>query len=140
MLRQAVLMTVLMALPLGARAQEEAGHEPLTPDAVAEPALAPEPSPAGAAELASAAIDRGLSAYWRHNWSAAQAEFQAALDADPNSAAAAFYLGYAFYKEAERRPFHPDKHHPGKQRAQEMFARAFELDPTFAPTFQRSGR
>jgi TolA-binding protein len=118
MLRQAVLMTMLMALPLGARAQEEAAQEPV---------------PMGAPGTATEAIDRGLQAYWRRDWAGAQAEFQSALDADPTSAAAAFYLGYSIYKQAELRPFHPDK-----ERAKQMFARAFELDPSFSPTFQRS--
>jgi len=128
--RRAVLIAILMALPLGARAQE-----PVTPEPVAEPAEAPAAQRAGGGDAATAAIDRGLQAYWRHNWAGAQAEFQSALDADPTSAAAAFYLGYAIYKQAELRPFHPDK-----ERARQMFARAFELDPGFVPTFKRSGR
>jgi len=128
MLKKAVLMTILLALPLAARAQESPAPEDV---AATEPA----PTPAGGTEAAVEAIDRGLSAYWRHNWTAAQAEFQAALDADPQSAAAAFYLGYSIYKQYELRPFSPEK-----ERAREMFARAFELDPTFSPTFKRSGR
>lgn len=132
MLRQAVLMTMLMliAFPLAAGAQESPAPEGTEPAMAAEP----EPMAEGGSDAATAAIDRGLNAYWRRNWSAAQVEFQAALDADPQSAAAAFYLGYAIYKQAELSPFHPDK-----ERAKQMFARAFELDPTFSPTFQRSG-
>jgi tetratricopeptide (TPR) repeat protein len=134
MQRRALLFAMLIALPVGVRAQEpaeEPAEEMATPVA-AEPASEPM---AGGSEMAREAIDRGLRAYWRHNWAGAQAEFQMALDADPQSAAAAFYLGYSIYKQAEFRPFHPDK-----ERAKEMFARAFELDPTFAPTFQLSGR
>jgi Tfp pilus assembly protein PilF len=128
MQRRALLFAMLIALPVGVRAQEPA-EEMATPVA-AEPASEPM---AGGSEMAREAIDRGLRAYWRHNWAGAQAEFQMALEADPQSAAAAFYLGYSIYKQAELRPFHPDK-----ERAKQMFARAFELDPSFSPTFQRS--
>jgi tetratricopeptide (TPR) repeat protein len=137
MLRQAVLMTMLMALPFGALAQEPEGFESASESS---PEAEAAPGPAGGSEQAIAAIDRGLSAYWRRDWDGAQAQFQSALDADPQSAAATFYLGYAIYKQAEQRPFHPDKFHPGKERSKQMFARAFELDPAFTPTFQRSGR
>lgn len=133
MLRLAVLSAILSFVPFGALAQEPA------PEATAvaqEPAAESAAGPAaGSSDMAREAIDRGLSAYWRHDWDGAAAQFQIALDADPQSAAAAFYLGYAIYKGAEFRPFHPDK-----ERAKELFARAFELDPTFSPTFKRSGR
>ena len=53
------------------------------------------------------------------------------MDADPQSAAAHYYLGYVVYKIAEpKRPFHPEK-----QRAADLFAKAYALDPTFRPAW-----
>ena len=47
------------------------------------------------------------------------------------SAAAAYYLGYTFYKIGE-----PSRRmNANKERAKELFAKAFSLDPTFAPTW-----
>jgi tetratricopeptide (TPR) repeat protein len=81
---------------------------------------------------AEAHIDAGLAAYWRLHFAEAERHFQAAVDADPANPEAAYYLAYAVYKIAEpKRPFHPDK-----QRAARLFARAFELDPHFAPSWQ----
>ena len=78
-------------------------------------------------------IDAGLNLYHRRQFTRAAAEFQKAADADPQSAAAAWYLAYTWYKIAEpKRPFHPDK-----QKAADMFAKAFQLDPTFKPTWGR---
>ena len=54
-----------------------------------------------------------------------------AVDADPNDAAATFYLAYTVYKIAEpKRPFHPEK-----QQAAELFDKAYELDPNFKPVW-----
>lgn len=71
----------------------------------------------------------GLAAYRRLHFREAERHFQAAVDADPGSAAALYYLGYTVYKIAEpRRP-----NDPGKQRAAELFARAYQIDPGFMP-------
>ena len=102
------------------------------------PAVAPEPSPALAAEPAPAPsstiqthIDAGLKAFIRGRFSRAREEFERAYDADPQSAAAAFYLGYACYKLGEpSRRMDPDK-----QRAKELFAMAYGLDPAFVPVW-----
>jgi tetratricopeptide (TPR) repeat protein len=76
-------------------------------------------------------IKAGLAAYHKRHFQEAERHFQAAVDADPASAAAHFYLGYTIYKIAEpKRPFHPEK-----QRAAELFAKAFELDPAFRPAW-----
>ena len=73
--------------------------------------------------------DAGRAAFRRHHFQEAQQRFQAAVDADPTSGAAYFYLGYTVYKIAEpKHPFHPEKRH-----AAELFAKAYELDPTFVP-------
>ena len=102
------------------------------------PALAAEPAPAMAVEPAPLAapatqehIDAGLKAFIRGRFSRAQGEFEKAYDADPQSAAAAFYLGYACYKIGEpTRRMDPDK-----QRAKELFAKAYSLDPAFVPVW-----
>jgi hypothetical protein len=53
------------------------------------------------------------------------------VDAEPQNAAALFYLGYTYYKIAE-----PKRHDsPGKQRAAELFAKAYALDPAFTPVW-----
>lgn len=75
----------------------------------------------------------GLTAYRRLHFQEAARHFQAAVDADPHSAAALYYLGYTVYKIAE--PKRPND--PGKQRAAAEFARAYELDPTFVPDWGR---
>ena len=110
---------------------------PQTPPAAQEPAAA-EPKPAEAATAPAAPagaaqeyIDAGLKAFKRHRFAAAQADFQKAMDADPQSAAAAFYLGYTYYKIAE-----PTRRNvPGKRKAAELFAKAFELEPAFRPVW-----
>lgn len=71
----------------------------------------------------------GLAAYSKLHFREAEAQFQAAVDADPGSAAALYYLGYTVYKIAE-----PKRHDdPGKRRAAELFARAYAIDPDFRP-------
>jgi tetratricopeptide (TPR) repeat protein len=96
---------------------------------------APAPKPAADAAAAPAAadsgdpLDAGLVAFRRKNFARAEADFEKAVDANPKSAAAHFYLGYAIYKTAEpKHPFHPDK-----QKAAAEFAKAFDLDPDFRP-------
>jgi hypothetical protein len=78
----------------------------------------------------------GMKAYWRLNFQEAAGHFQAAVDADPQSAAALYYLGYSVYKIAE--PKRPND--PGKQRAAGFFARAYEIDPGFTPGWGMQGR
>jgi tetratricopeptide (TPR) repeat protein len=78
-------------------------------------------------------IEAGLKEFRRRRFARAQAHFEQALQADPDNAAATFYLGYTVYKIAEpKRPFHPDK-----QKAAELFAKAYSLDPTFKPVWHR---
>ena len=100
------------------------------------PASAPAvatPPPAAAESVGPAAphLAAGLEAFRHRRFSAARAEFEKAEAADPQSAAAAFYLGYAHYKLGEpSRRMNPDK-----EQARELFAKAFSLDPTFTPTW-----
>ena len=78
----------------------------------------------------------GLAAYWKLHFHEAEGHFQAAVDADPSSAAALYYLGYTVYKIAE--PKRPND--PGKHRAAELFARAYQVDPGFRPGWGIRGR
>jgi tetratricopeptide (TPR) repeat protein len=90
-----------------------------------------------AAEAAPAAgasaddIKAGLNAFARGRFVQARAAFERAVAADPQSAAAHFYLGYTIYKIAE-----PKRHDsPGKKEAAAEFAKAYELDPGFKPVW-----
>ena len=83
---------------------------------------------------ASDEIQAGLDAFARRRFTQAQAAFERAVAADPQSAAAQFYLGYTIYKIAE-----PKRHDsPGKKEAAEHFAKAYELDPNFKPAWGRT--
>jgi tetratricopeptide (TPR) repeat protein len=93
------------------------------PDAVTATEMAPATSPA------AEAITAGQKAFKRRRFRAAQADFEKALAADPQSAAAAYYLGYTFYKLGE--PSH--RMNENKEKARELFAKAFSLDPGFRP-------
>jgi tetratricopeptide (TPR) repeat protein len=114
-----LLATALLSVALAPQAPPA---EPSTPAV-----RAAEASPAGAA------LDAGIAAFKKRRFAAARAEFEKALAADPQSAAAAYYLGYAHYKLGEpSRRMNADK-----ERAKELFAKAFALDPTFRPTWGR---
>ena len=77
-------------------------------------------------------LDAGLAAFRKRHFSQAEIEFRKAADAEPQSAAAAFYLGYTYYKIAE-----PKRHdHPDKQKAAELFAKAYAIDPSFTPVWR----
>jgi Tfp pilus assembly protein PilF len=76
-------------------------------------------------------IAQGLQSYRRLHFQEARHEFQKAVDADPTSAAAHFYLGYTLYKIGE-----PTRRlTPEKVQAREEFARCFELDQSFRPVW-----
>jgi tetratricopeptide (TPR) repeat protein len=97
---------------------------------------APKQRAAPAAEAtadAPSAIAAGQAAFKKRHFKAAQADFEKALAADPQSAAAAFYLGYTHYKIGE-----PSRRMNGhKEQAKELFAKAFALDPAFTPDWGR---
>jgi tetratricopeptide (TPR) repeat protein len=104
----------------------------LSPAPQDPPAAAPKTTaavPSGGS--ASDEIQAGLTAFAKHRLSAARAAFERAVAADPNSAAAHYYLGYTIYKIAE-----PKRHDsPGKKEAAAEFAKAYELDPAFKPVW-----
>jgi tetratricopeptide (TPR) repeat protein len=105
------------------------------PPAAAAPAHKPRAAAAAATAPADApsAIAAGQAAFKKRHFKAAQADFEKALAADPQSAAAAFYLGYTHYKMGE--PSRRMNEH--KEQAKELFAKAFSLDPTFTPDWGR---
>ena len=117
MLLPAILLAALVAAP------QEPTDEPAPSEEVKS---APIPSAS-----VDAAIAAGLKAFRRRNFRQAEIQFRTAVDADPSNAAATFYLAYTYYKIAEpKRPFHPEK-----QKAAQLFAKAYELDPTFKPVW-----
>ena len=96
-------------------------------------ALAPAPQEPAPAAVGSAEthIDAGLADFRKRRFPKAEIHFRQAMEADPSSAAAAWYLAYTYYKIAEpKRPFHPDK-----QKSKDMFAKAFAIDPAFRPVW-----
>jgi tetratricopeptide (TPR) repeat protein len=133
-----LLATVLLSAALA----PQAAQAPPPPPA----ATAPEPAPAAApatpvappatetsAGPAAPYIDAGIAAFKKRRFARAKAEFEKAEEADPQSAAAAYYLGYTYYKIGE-----PSKRmNANKEKAKELFARAFSLDPAFNPTWGR---
>lgn len=98
------------------------------------PAAKARPAAASAQSAdAPAAIAAGQAAFKKRRFKAAQADFEKAMSADPQSAAAAFYLGYTYYKLGE--PSH--RMNANKEKAKELFAKAFSLDPAFQPDWGR---
>jgi tetratricopeptide (TPR) repeat protein len=98
-----------------------------------EGAARTEPAAVEAAGSPESHIEAGLRDFRRRRFARAQEHFEQALAANPDSAAATFYLGYTVYKIAEpKRPFHPDK-----QKAADLFAKAYSLDPAFKPVWHR---
>jgi len=101
-------------------------------------AAAPPSTQASASAPAGSASDdihAGLEAFRKRRFTQARAAFERAVAADPQSAAAHYYLGYTIYKIAE--PKHHDS--PGKKEAAAEFAKAYELDPGFKPVWGRRG-
>lgn len=124
------------AQPPAAPAQQAAPAPQAAPPQAAPPQAAPEsaakPVPAASGEAAGP-IAEGIAAFRKRHFAAARAAFEKAVEADPQSAAAAFYLGYTYYKIGE-----PSRRmNPSKEKAKELFAKAFSLDPTFKPTWGR---
>lgn len=105
---------------------------PQAPPAAPAPE-APPPAASVAAPAAAPHLDAGIAAFKKRRFSAARAEFEKAGEADPQSAAAAYYLGYTYYKMGE-----PSRRmDANKEKARELFAKAFSLDPAFRPSWGR---
>ena len=123
-----LLATVLLSAALAPQAPPPAATAP-EPPAAAAPVAPAAAASAGAAPY----LDAGIAAFKKRHFAKAKAEFEKAEAADPRSAAAAYYLGYTFYKIGE-----PSKRmNANKEKAKGLFARAFSLDPAFNPTWGR---
>ena len=126
-----LLATVLLSAALAPQAPPPAAP-PQEPPAVTAPAPAAPPA-AAASGAADPYLAAGIAAFKKRRFAAARAEFEKAEAADPQSAAAAYYLGYTFYKIGE-----PSRRmNANKERAKELFAKAFSLDPAFNPDWGR---
>jgi tetratricopeptide (TPR) repeat protein len=102
----------------------------LAPQALPPAAAAPQPPAATSAT--DPYLNAGIAAFKKRRFAAARAEFEKAEAANPQSAAAAYYLGYTFYKLGE-----PSRRmNANKEKARELFAKAFSLDPAFTPTWK----
>ena len=121
-----LLATVLLSAALAPQAAP-----PATP--VQEPAPAVKAADLPSPGPANANIQSGIAAFKKRRFAAARTEFEKAWAADPQSAAAAYYLGYTYYKLGE-----PSRRmNENKEKARELFAKAFSLDPAFRPTWGR---
>jgi Tfp pilus assembly protein PilF len=121
-----LLVPIVLAVALSPVVPQQT-PPPVAPAAVATSDLA-------TSSAATPYLDAGLTAFKKRRFAQAEIEFRKALDADPHSAAAAFYLGYTYYKQAE-----PHRHdHPGKQKALDMFDKAYAIDPAFQPVWRTS--
>jgi tetratricopeptide (TPR) repeat protein len=119
-----LLATVLLSAALAPQAP---AAPPPSPGVTATEMPAPSPT------TAAPYLDAGIAAFKKRRFAAARAEFDKAEAADPQSPAAAYYLGYTHYKLGEpSRRMNADK-----QKAKELFAKAFALDPAFQPTWGR---
>jgi tetratricopeptide (TPR) repeat protein len=122
-----LLATVLLSAALAPQAPPPEVPAPALPAATA-----PAPAPA-AASAAAPYLDAGIAAFKKRRFAAARAEFEKAEAAEPQSAAAAYYLGYTYYKLGE-----PSRRmNANKEKAKELFAKAFSLDPAFNPDWGR---
>jgi tetratricopeptide (TPR) repeat protein len=128
-----LLATVLLSAALAPQAAQVPPSEATTPEPPAEASAKPAAPPATATSAAPY-IDAGIAAFKKRHFAAAKSDFEKAEAADPQSAAAAFYLGYTYYKIGE-----PSKRmNANKEKAKELFARAFSLDPAFNPNWGRT--
>jgi tetratricopeptide (TPR) repeat protein len=130
MISAMLLMAILGPAPQDA----PAAAAPKRARKAAKPASTSEADRAAAASSGGSASDEihaGLTAFGKRRFSDARAAFERAVAADPQSAAAHYYLGYTIYKIAE-----PKRHDsPGKKEAAAEFAKAYELDPGFKPVW-----
>ena len=132
-----LLMAILSPTPQDApapapkRAHKAARTAKAAKPAAATPEAGTDATAAPSGGSASDEIQAGLNAFAKRRFAQAREAFERAVAADPQSAAAHYYLGYTIYKIAE-----PKKHDsPGKKEAAAEFAKAYELDPNFKPVW-----
>lgn len=127
-----LLATVVLSAALAPQAPAPAPLPAVAPPVSAVDQPTP-PLPAAAPGATDPHLAAGIAAFKKRHFAAARAEFEKAETADPQSAAAAYYLGYTFYKMGE-----PAKRmNANKEKAKELFAKAFGLDPAFRPDWGR---
>jgi Flp pilus assembly protein TadD len=95
-----------------------------------KPAVKSADLPASAGGPTQGFLDAGLAAFRKRHFAQAETEFSKAAESDPQSAAAAFYLGYTIYKRHEH-----TRNAPEKQKALELFSKAFSIEPGFKPVW-----
>jgi tetratricopeptide (TPR) repeat protein len=128
-----LLATILLSAALAPQAAPAPPPAATAPEPAAATAPAAPVAPPATATAAAPYIDAGIAAFKKRHFARAKAEFEKAEEADPQSAAAAYYLGYTYYKIGE-----PSKRmNANKEKAKELFAKAFSLDPAFTPTWGR---
>jgi tetratricopeptide (TPR) repeat protein len=130
-----LLATLLLSAVLAPQTPPGHPEKPAVPapEKPAAPAAGLEATevPPAASNEAASDIEAGLKAFRKRRFARARDEFDKAVKADPQSAAANFYLGYVHYKLGEpSRRMNPDK-----EMAKELFAKAFQLDPAFQPVW-----
>ncbi|PYQ40392.1 MAG: hypothetical protein DMF77_18565 [Acidobacteria bacterium] len=132
-----LLMAILSPTPQDApapapkRAHKAARTAKAAKPAAATPEAGTDATAAPSGGSASDEIQAGLNAFAKRRFAQAREAFERAVAADPQSAAAHYYLGYTIYKIAE-----PKRHDsPGKKEAAAEFAKAYELDPNFKPVW-----
>ncbi|HET7291267.1 MAG TPA: tetratricopeptide repeat protein [Vicinamibacteria bacterium] len=107
--------------------------------ALANPQETPAETPAATAAATpaeSGSLDKGVALLRRGRYRSARAELEKAVAADPQSAAAQFYLGYSLYKIAE-----PTRRlTKEKEEAAQHFAACYSIDPGFRPAFGRAAK
>ena len=140
LLATVVLSAALSPAVPAAAPQVPATEEPAPPmtfEGLEAPEVPDEPAPSPGLETSEMPaavqqhIDAGLQVFIRGRFTRAREEFEKAYAADPLGPAAAFYLGYACYKLGEP----SGRMNADKQRARELFAKAYQRDPAFRPVW-----
>ncbi len=102
--------------------------------ATAQEAPAPAEPQVTAAPEAKGSLEKGIAMLRRARYRSARVELEKAVAADPQSAAAQYYLGFALYKIAE-----PTRRlTKEKEAAAQHFANCYSIDPAFRPDFGRA--
>jgi len=85
------------------------------------------------APAASASLEKGVALLRHARYRSARVELEKAVAADPQSAAAHYYLGFSLYKIAE-----PTRRlTKEKEEAAQHFATCYSIEPGFRPDFGR---
>jgi tetratricopeptide (TPR) repeat protein len=84
---------------------------------------------------ASQAFLGGFTDLKAGRYGTAEQKLLRAIEADPRSAAAHYYLGYTYYLLSRREPATSEY----ARKAAESIAKAFRIDPTFRPSWGKEG-